>query len=187
MIAIFLHLNHRTSSLVAKLRRIDWIGMVLFIASMTGFLIPISWGGVQYAWDSWRTLVPAIVCGLGMVAFVLHQEYIAPEPLIRTSVFKSRTAAITYFVTVIHGVVLWSIVYYLPLYFEAVKGMKPITAGVAIFPWTFTTAPAAAVSTRMNLKSTYAGKEKADDGSRSREPSLPPKAATDGPCGRDGS
>jgi hypothetical protein len=30
----------------------------------------------------------------------------------------------------------------MPLYFEAVKGFGPILAGVAMFPWTFTVAPA---------------------------------------------
>jgi hypothetical protein len=146
MIAIFLNLHYETSSLLAKLRRVDWVGTVLFLASTTGFLIPITWGGVQYPWDSWRTLVPLIACGLGIVAFVLHQEYVATEPLIRTSVFKTRTAAITYFASVIHGIILWSVLYYLPLYYEAVKGMSPIMAGVALFPQTFTVAPAAGVS-----------------------------------------
>jgi hypothetical protein len=32
--------------------------------------------------------------------------------------------------------------YYLPLYYEAVKEMSPIMAGVAVFPQTFTVAPA---------------------------------------------
>jgi hypothetical protein len=120
--------------------------MVLFLGSTTGFLIPITWGGVQYAWDSWRTLVPLLVSGAGLVAFVLHQEFIATEPLVRTSVFKTRTAAVTYIGTVVHGIILWSILYYLPLYYEAVKGLSPIMAGVALFPQTFTVAPAAAVS-----------------------------------------
>lgn len=145
MITVFLKLNHQTTSLMAKLRRIDWIGMVLFLGSTTGFLIPITWGGVQYPWDSWRTLVPMLVSFVGLVVFVIHQEYIAPEPLIRTSVFKTTTAAVTYLGTVIHGIILWSVLYYLPLYFEAVKGQSPITAGVALFPLTFTVAPAAMV------------------------------------------
>ena len=146
MVTLFLKLDFKPTSLMAKLRRIDWVGMVLFLGSSTGFLIPITWGGVQYAWDSWRTLVPLLVSAAGLVAFVLHQEYIAPEPLIRTSVFKTRTAAVTYLGTIVHGIILWSILYYLPLYYEAVKGMTPIVAGIALFPQTFTVAPAAAVS-----------------------------------------
>lgn len=147
MIALFLKLNYQTSSFLAKLRRVDWIGMVLFLGSTTGFLIPITWGGVQYPWDSWRTLVPLLICAVGMVVFVIHQEYWAPEPLIRTSVFKNTTAAVTYAETVIHGIILWSVLYYLPLYYEAVKGLSPIMSGVALFPQTFTVAPAAMVCT----------------------------------------
>lgn len=135
-IFLFLNLNQSTNSFLAKLRRVDWFGMFLFLSSTTGFLIPITWGGVQYAWDSWRTLVPLLVSAAGLVAFVVHQEFFAAEPLIRTSVFKNTTAAVTYLETVVHGIILWSVLYYLPLYYEAVKGFSPILAGVALFPQT---------------------------------------------------
>ncbi|KAF2030060.1 MFS general substrate transporter [Setomelanomma holmii] len=134
-------LHQRHDDFLNKLKEVDWIGMVLFLASTTGFLIPITWGGVQYPWDSWRTLVPLIVCAFGLVAFVIHVEYFAAHPLIRTSVFKNKSAAILFVTTTIHGILLWAILYYMPLYFEAVKGMGPILAGVSMFPWTFTVAP----------------------------------------------
>jgi len=141
LITIFLQLHQKHGDFFSKLREVDWIGMVLFLASTTGFLIPVTWGGVQYPWDSWRTLVPLIVCAAGMVAFVIHVEFFAAHPLIRTSIFKNKSAAILYVTTTIHGVALWAILYYMPLYFEAVKGMGPILAGVSMFPWTFTVAP----------------------------------------------
>jgi predicted MFS family arabinose efflux permease len=141
LITLFLKLNQRHGDFFSKLREVDWIGMVLFLASTTGFLIPVTWGGVQYAWDSWRTLVPLIVCAFGIAAFVVHQEYIAPYPLIRTSIFKNKSSAILYVTTTVHGIILWAVLYYMPLYFEAVKGMGPILAGVSMFPWTFTVAP----------------------------------------------
>lgn len=37
---------------------------------------------------------------------------------------------------------LWCLLYYLPLYYEAIKGLSPIMTGVAVFPETFTVAPA---------------------------------------------
>ena len=100
----------------------------------------------MYAWDSWRTLVPLIIGGVGLIAFVIWEEYGAQEPLIRTIVFKNRTAAASYFMTVIHGMILWCNLYYLPLYYEAVKGYTPIVTGVALFPETFTVAPAAGIT-----------------------------------------
>lgn len=38
--------------------------------------------------------------------------------------------------TFLHGIILWSLLYFLPLYYEAVKGYTPIIAGVAILPET---------------------------------------------------
>ena len=77
---------------------------------------------------------------------MLFEGYIAAEPLIPLSIFKNRTAAISYIGTIIHGMILWSVLYYLPLYYEAVKGQTPILAGVSLFPETFTVAPAALIT-----------------------------------------
>jgi hypothetical protein len=112
-------------------------------------LIPVTWGGVQYSWSSWRTLVPLLICAVAIFGFVAYEEWLERrglEPTIRISVLKQRTAAVTYFTTFIHGIILWSLLYYLPLYYEAVKGFSPILSGVALFPQTFTVAPASIVA-----------------------------------------
>ncbi|KAL9616549.1 MAG: hypothetical protein Q9160_008591 [Pyrenula sp. 1 TL-2023] len=144
--ALFLQLNQRISTLSAKLKRVDWVGTVLFIAASTGFLIPLTWGGVMYAWDSWRTLVPLIVSAFGFLPFILWEIYGAAEPLMRLSLFKNRTTNIAFLITFLHGIILWCLLYYLPLYYEGVKGYSPIITGVAVFPETFTVAPAAIVT-----------------------------------------
>ncbi len=103
----FLKLNLKTTSLGQQLRRIDWIGMVLFIGAMTGFLIPLTWGGVMYPWDSWRTLVPLLICAATLVVFIVWEDRFATDPLIRTRVIKNRTAAITFLGDFVQGVLLW--------------------------------------------------------------------------------
>ncbi|EPS40779.1 hypothetical protein H072_5333 [Dactylellina haptotyla CBS 200.50] len=145
MIPLFLKLNFLPTTMAAKLRRVDYIGGTVFVASTTSFLIPITWGGTMYAWDSWRTLVPLIVGAAGIVGFVLYELYVAEDPLIRMGVFKQRTAAVSYIETVMHGIVLWGLLYYLPLYYLAVKNQTAILAGVSVFPQTFTVAPASVV------------------------------------------
>lgn len=162
-VPLFLKLNFTPTNLRTQLKRVDWIGSVLFIASTTSFLIPVTWvscvivlaacqklivrkGGVSYAWDSWRTLVPLLLGAAGLIAFVLFEEYAAPEPLIRLSVFKNRSAAVNYAGTVLHGMILWCLLYYSPLYYEGVKGYSPIIAGISIFPESFTVAPVSVVT-----------------------------------------
>lgn len=138
-------LHFKTSSFLSKLRRVDWIGIILFTSSLTGFLIPITWGGVQYPWSNWRTLVPLLVSSAGLAAFWLWIEFFAAEPLIRPQVVKNRTAAVTYLGIFVHGLMLWMIIYYLPLYYQGVRGYSMILSGISAFPQTFTIAPAAVV------------------------------------------
>ena len=106
LIPLFLNLNHRTTSFVEKLKRVDWVGSVLFVASMMSLLIPITWGGVMYPWDHWRTLVPLVLGVVGLVGFVLYEKFMAKEPLIRLGVFSTRTALVNYVGTVMHGMIV---------------------------------------------------------------------------------
>jgi len=156
-VPLFLKLYFKQSPWIVQLKRVDWIGSFIFIASSTSFLIPITWvcpEHIQHFVDtyfsrvesrSWRTLVPLILGTCGLIGFALFEEYVAAEPLIRLIVFKNWTAAVTYAGTFLQGMILWSLLYYLPLYYEAVKGQTPIIAGISIFPETFTVAPAAVV------------------------------------------
>ena len=143
MIPLFIKLHGPRNTFLQKLAKIDWLGSVIFIASTTGFLIPLSWGGVSYPWNSWRTYVPLSVSSLGLVILYMYEEYVAVNPIIRTRIFKNRNAAAAYISVVIHGMVVVGSLYYLPLYYEAVQGLSPIVSGVALFPETFTVAPGA--------------------------------------------
>ena len=131
------------------------------MAATTSVLIPITWvstsrtwlsykltmiqGGIMYSWSAWRTLVPLTLGVLGLLGFVSYSVYLSKEPLIRRSLFNSPTAIVAYFGTFIHGIIVWSLLYYMPLYFQVAKNYTPISSGIAIFPFTFTTAPAAVV------------------------------------------
>lgn len=93
LVPLFLKLNQRAEGALQKLRRVDWVGAVVFVASITAVLIPITWGGVMYSWSSWRTLVPLVVGFAGLAGFGCWEIYGATEPLIPLEVFTNRTAA----------------------------------------------------------------------------------------------
>jgi len=156
MIFAFLHLQNISLSVAQSLRRIDIVGMILFIGSITGILVPLTWGGVQYSWSSWRTLAPLIISALAFCLFLFWEAYVATDPLIPLRILKSPTAAATYACTFFHGLVLWCMLYYLPLYFEAVRSQSPIMTGISVFPDTFSIAPAAiAVGVIVTLTGSY--------------------------------
>jgi hypothetical protein len=87
-----------------------------------------------------------MILGLvGLLGFVLYSTYISPEPLMRRSLFNTPTAITAFAGTLLHGLIVWGLLYYMPLYFEVAKNYGPILSGVAIFPFTFTVAPSAAI------------------------------------------
>ncbi|KAL5599971.1 hypothetical protein FOVSG1_007783 [Fusarium oxysporum f. sp. vasinfectum] len=136
------------TSVNTKIKEFDWIGTIIFVGSLTSFLIPLSCGGIMYDWSSPRTVIPLIFGILGLASFGIHikfcRKYCKCDPLLRPSLFTSLTALSAYFATVIHGITVWCLLYYVPLYHE-VRGSSPITAGVAVMPFTGTVAPAAVI------------------------------------------
>ncbi|KAL9034887.1 MAG: hypothetical protein Q9214_006839, partial [Letrouitia sp. 1 TL-2023] len=117
--------------------------------------------GVMFAWDSWHTLVPLLLGATGIVAFGFYEYILSTnafdserkfrpgnntEPIIRFSIFSNWTLRLVYIQTLVHGIVLWSLLYFLPLYYEGVKGYSPIITGVAVLPETFLIAPVSIVS-----------------------------------------
>ncbi|OCK77281.1 putative siderophore iron transporter [Lepidopterella palustris CBS 459.81] len=145
-VLIFMRPRLRPSNVSKQLRDFDWIGTIVFIGSTTAFLVGLTWGGVQHPWSSYQTLLPIILGAVGFVVFAVQQARFAAHPIIPLVVFNNRTTVVSYFGTIITGFVLWCILYYMPLYFEAVKGYSNLIAGVALFPQTFTVAPAGALA-----------------------------------------
>ncbi|KAJ5153747.1 uncharacterized protein N7500_009186 [Penicillium coprophilum] len=130
LVILFLNLKLAPSSLIEKLRRIDYFGTVLFVGSMSSFLIPLSWGGISYDWDSWQTLAPLCVGGFGLIVFGFYEYYFASDPIVPPVIFQNRTAIASFIGSVLQGLILWCALYYLPLYYEAVK--DGMVAGVLI-------------------------------------------------------
>lgn len=102
-------------------------------------------GGILYPWKSWRVILPLCMSSCGLLGFLFYERFYAANPFIRLSIFGNCTAGVTYLCTFLHGVILWTLIFYLPLYYEAVKGFNSTQAGIAVFPETFTVAPASLI------------------------------------------
>lgn len=80
-----------------------------------------------------------------MFAFSIWEISTKGPTLIPMSVFLNLSTSILYLGSFFHGVVLFSLVYYMPEFFQAVMGYTPLIAGVAALPQTATVVPCAMV------------------------------------------
>ncbi|OCK75832.1 MFS general substrate transporter [Lepidopterella palustris CBS 459.81] len=144
MVVFFMHIRFVPQKCTMEgLKQADWIGSILFVTSLTSFLIAISWGGVMFAWSSWRTILPLVMGIVGLIAWVAYSHFLTANPMIPLRILSDRTTAISYFATLIHGAGQWEItnasqqfalLYYLPLYYQAAKLYSPVISGVALLP-----------------------------------------------------
>ena len=115
-------------------QKFDLLGFAIFAPAAIQILLALEYGGNQFPWNS------ATIIGLfsgGGVTFIIFfiWEYRAGEiAMIPYSIIGQRTvwasclAVFTLFGT------LQCASYYLPIYFQAVKGASPLKSGVDLLP-----------------------------------------------------
>jgi MFS family permease len=113
MVFFFLNQTKIPGHMAAKLARFDWLGSALFTIGSTALLFGISTGGVMYDWDSWRVLLPLILGFAILVLFGYYEFRWAREPLINKGILSNWAMIANYIMTVFHGAILWSLVYFL--------------------------------------------------------------------------
>ncbi|KAK3998218.1 major facilitator superfamily domain-containing protein [Cladorrhinum sp. PSN332] len=138
VIALFFFLRVRsdkTPDYWQRLRRFDWTGNALFVLSMVSILISLSWAGTEHPWSSYKVILPLVLGFAGGAAFVLYEaSSFCVSPAMPLHIFANRTSGTAFAVTFLHTLSSVSVMYFLPVYFQAVKDATPSRAGVMLLP-----------------------------------------------------
>ena len=147
LVVFFLRLRsvQLDASLTASLKRLDGIGMILSVIGITIFVLPLSWAGSLYPWDSWRTLLPMLLGVVVLVIFAIYEAYPA-APIVPHRLFRSKTANMTIAGGFAHGMIMFSILQYLPLFYQALELETVIGSAVSLLPTSVTSVAVAAGS-----------------------------------------
>ncbi|KAI1454003.1 major facilitator superfamily domain-containing protein [Annulohypoxylon moriforme] len=146
LLAIVLALNvqyKRSPTWLRALARVDFLGNAIFIPSMTAIFFGLIMGGQDgYPWRSWRIIFPLVLGVLGWIAFHIHQSSrMCREPSMPTRLFKHRTSAAGFLMIFFASIIMQAIGYFLPVYFQAVKGDTPLMSGVSFLPFALAIIP----------------------------------------------
>lgn len=106
LVPLYVKLTTKKTSVLSKLKRVDYIGGFFFIGGMTSFLVGISWAGIQFEWNSVQAVAPMAIGVFGVVVSVFWECYGAPEPFLRPSLFHSPSALATYACALFQGFIV---------------------------------------------------------------------------------
>ena len=134
MIIFLLPLRRVKGGIVGKLKILDWYGSVLTIAWAVLVLLGLSWAGNQYPWASAAVLAPLLIGFALLVVFLFVEWKVVLLPLVPLRIFRNKVVAAGMLATWLSGFSFYATLYYLPTYFQVVRGTSPIRSGVLLLP-----------------------------------------------------
>ncbi|CAG8575976.1 10982_t:CDS:2 [Ambispora leptoticha] len=134
-VVLFLRLPMPKGGFLEKLKKIDWWGTLVMVMASIAILLPLNWGGDKYAWDSAVIIVLLVVGALLFTLFGYIEGWIAVEPVTPGHLFKDRGILACYGTNFFQGMAFLAMVYYVPLYFQVVKGESATTSGLELLPF----------------------------------------------------
>jgi MFS family permease len=139
IIILILHLpnqklDQQASGWVARSKQLDPIGNLVFFPGVICLILALQWGGTQYSWKNVRIIVLFILCGVLCSAFVGIQIWKKESATVPPRLVKNRSIAAAMWFTFFHGASLIVILYYLPIWFQAIKGVSAVKSGIMLLP-----------------------------------------------------
>lgn len=100
----------------------------------------------MYPWHSWHTYAPLGIGSVGLILWLNYSLFLTSRPMLPLSIMANRTASLHYIGNLIHGIVQFGGLYYLPLYYQTVLNYSPTISGAAMLPQCLVAAPCAAIA-----------------------------------------
>ncbi|KDE09429.1 hypothetical protein MVLG_00332 [Microbotryum lychnidis-dioicae p1A1 Lamole] len=144
LVMLFLRVEAPQTKFKSKIALIDYYNIV-FVPGATATILVLTWGGETYPWASYKVLVPLIGGVLAMGLFLWLEKGLE-HPTIPLDILRHRSSLLGLLTNFLHGIVALAAIYYLNVYFQAVKLAIAADAGVHTFSLSFTIAPMAIIA-----------------------------------------
>lgn len=119
-----------------KLKQIDFLGAIFLICAIVCLLLALQWGGSTYPWHDSR--VSGCLLGFALIisAFIGVQIRLKDRATMPPRVLiGNRTVGACALFSAFLAMGLYSHIYYLPFYFQAVKGVSAEASGIRCIPY----------------------------------------------------
>ncbi|KAH0845080.1 putative MFS multidrug transporter [Fonsecaea pedrosoi] len=135
----------RLQALAGGLSTLDFGGIILFIFGVGLIILGTAWGGSTYPWSSSAVLAPLIIGAVLIVLFVFYELLISSPtsllsrhlpkgtvPMIPSIILSSKDVGLVCFIASGTGAALYSVFYFIGIYFTLVEGYEASHAGTQL-------------------------------------------------------
>ncbi|KAF0560714.1 MFS general substrate transporter [Gigaspora margarita] len=134
-VIFLLHVPSPTGSFWSKFLRIDWLGAFTLITATIFLLLSLNWAGTKCEWND--PIIIALLClsSIGYIIFIFIEAKFAVEPIAPLYLFKNFQVISCFSIKFFHGMTFFSLLFFMPFYFQVVKSESATTSGFELIPF----------------------------------------------------
>lgn len=117
-----------------NLEKFDVFGTVVFLPMIVCLLLALQWGGSKYTWNNGRIIALLVVFAVLLIVFIGIQLWKGENATVPPRVLKQRTVAAGAWFGAMLGAAFFVMVYYLPIWFQSIKGATAVKSGIMNLP-----------------------------------------------------
>ncbi|KND88271.1 putative HC-toxin efflux carrier TOXA, partial [Tolypocladium ophioglossoides CBS 100239] len=123
-----------TKGSIDKLKHLDPLGALFLVPAVICLVLALQWGGAEYAWASWRIILLLVFSGVLAIAFATVQVMMPETATVAPRVICHRSVASSLLYSTCSGGAMMVVVYWIPIWFQAIKNASPVESGEMTIP-----------------------------------------------------
>ncbi|EFR00358.1 hypothetical protein MGYG_03360 [Nannizzia gypsea CBS 118893] len=123
------------ASLREKLLQMDLVGTFTIMAGVVSFLLAMQWGGTTKKWSDGSVIATLVVFGLLVICFIVNEWWMGDRALLPPRLFKTWNISISSVYIFFFAGPFFVLIYYLPIYFQAIKHTSASDSGIRNLPF----------------------------------------------------
>lgn len=117
-----------------RISEFDIPGTVVFMPCIICLLLALQWGGTAYPWSNWRIILLLVLFGVLIIIWGAIQFWKGDSATVPPRLLAKRSIAGASWFNFSLGSFFLVLIYYLPIWFQAVKGTSAVESGIRNLP-----------------------------------------------------
>ncbi|KAJ5697000.1 MFS general substrate transporter [Penicillium majusculum] len=117
-----------------KLLQLDFFGTTLLVGGIVCLILALQWGGQAYAWSSGPVVACLALMAVLLLSFVVVQVFLPKTATLPLRIFSQRSIISGFWQTLCVGSGNYIFVYFLPIWFQSIKGSSAVESGIRLLP-----------------------------------------------------
>ncbi|CEF78893.1 hypothetical protein FGSG_12335 [Fusarium graminearum PH-1] len=132
LLLFLLPLRPVSGSFGDKIRKIDWLGVITSVPAIVLVIMSINSGGSIWPWDNIKTILILTIGVICLLLFIAIEAFVAKIPIIPLRLLRTKSALVLILSGFLHDFVWQTTQYFIPLYFQTVRGYSPLESATLI-------------------------------------------------------